>query len=73
MENLLLALWYIGLILFVTIVPMFFYFLPALVAWERGLKNALSITLLNLFLGWTILGWVIAICLASMGTAAKRA
>jgi hypothetical protein len=47
--------------------------LPALVAWERGLKNALSITLLNLFLGWTILGWVVAICLASMGTAAKRA
>ncbi|MFA5276700.1 MAG: superinfection immunity protein [Candidatus Omnitrophota bacterium] len=35
-----------------------FYFLPALVAFLRNHKNKLAIFLLNLFLGWTVLGWV---------------
>ncbi|MFA5346029.1 MAG: superinfection immunity protein [Candidatus Omnitrophota bacterium] len=34
------------------------YFLPALIAILRHHKNKLAIFLLNLFLGWTILGWV---------------
>ena len=35
-----------------------FYFLPALIAFLRQHKNKLAIFLLNLLLGWTILGWV---------------
>lgn len=35
-----------------------FYFLPTLVAFSRQHKNKLAIFLLNLFLGWTVLGWV---------------
>jgi len=38
-----------------------FYFLPSIVAFLRGYKNILSIFLLNVFLGWTVLGWVSAL------------
>lgn len=35
-----------------------FYFLPTLIAFLRNHKNKLAIFLLNLLLGWTVLGWV---------------
>lgn len=34
------------------------YFLPALIAARRDHKNMVPIFLLNLFTGWTFLGWV---------------
>lgn len=34
------------------------YFLPTIVASARGHKNTLAIFLLNLFLGWTLIGWL---------------
>jgi len=37
------------------------YFLPALIAAARSHHNATAIALLNLFLGWTFAGWVIAL------------
>ncbi|HVM48404.1 MAG TPA: superinfection immunity protein [Candidatus Acidoferrum sp.] len=37
------------------------YFVPAAIAVLRGKQNALAIIVLNLFLGWTFLGWVIAL------------
>jgi Superinfection immunity protein len=37
------------------------YFLPLLVAWKRRHRNAVAIAVLNLFLGWTFLGWVAAL------------
>ncbi len=39
----------------------FVYFLPALVAKSRNHPNAEAIRILNLCLGWTFLGWVIAL------------
>jgi hypothetical protein len=36
------------------------YFLPTVIAVNRGHHNALAISALNLLLGWTFLGWVIA-------------
>ena len=41
------------------------YFLPAIVAKMRGHHNAMSIFLLNLFLGWTFVGWVVALVWAA--------
>jgi hypothetical protein len=38
-----------------------FYFLPTLIALARSKRNTLSIFLLNFFLGWTFIGWVIAL------------
>jgi RsiW-degrading membrane proteinase PrsW (M82 family) len=44
----------IGLIIFV-------YFLPSFIAKLRRHKQTLAIFLLNLLLGWTIIGWVAAL------------
>ena len=38
-----------------------FYFLPTLIAFLRQHKNKLVIFLLNLLLGWTVLGWVVSL------------
>lgn len=38
------------------------YFLPLFVAHARHHRNATSIGVLNVFLGWTVIGWVV--CLA---------
>jgi hypothetical protein len=35
-----------------------FYLLPTYEAWSRKHENLASIALLNLLLGWTLLGWV---------------
>jgi Superinfection immunity protein len=37
------------------------YFLPCLVAWWRRSPNGLAIFVMNLFLGWTFIGWVVAL------------
>ena len=42
------------------------YFLPTIVALVRHKRNVVSILLLNLFLGWTLIGWIIALVWASM-------
>lgn len=38
----------------------FLYFLPSIIASARNLPQSNSVFLLNLFLGWTFFGWVIA-------------
>ncbi|WP_460640091.1 superinfection immunity protein [Larkinella harenae] len=40
---------------------MFFYFLPALNAWQRKHRNQNAILLSNILFGWTILGWLICL------------
>ena len=40
------------------IIILFLYFLPSLIAANRKHLNAMAIFVLNLFLGWTLLGWV---------------
>ena len=37
------------------------YFIPALNASRREHSNSVAIFLLNLFLGWTLIGWVAAL------------
>ena len=37
------------------------YFLPAILAFGRSKRDAVSILILNIFLGWTAIGWVIAL------------
>lgn len=37
------------------------YFLPAFIARFRGHPSINSITIVNLFLGWSLIGWVIAL------------
>jgi len=40
------------------------YFLPAIIAAARQTHNSTGILLLNIFLGWTIVGWIVALVLA---------
>jgi hypothetical protein len=42
------------------------YFLPAIIG--RDKHDAAGIFLLNLFLGWTVIGWVIALIWACMAS-----
>lgn len=37
------------------------YFLPSIIAFVRGKRDAVSILVLNIFLGWTLIGWVVAL------------
>ncbi len=34
------------------------YFVPSIIAFARKHRNAVPILLLNIFLGWTLLGWI---------------
>lgn len=47
--------------IFWVLVGLAVYFMPWMVARSRGHKNAAAIAVLNFFLGWTALGWVIAL------------
>ena len=37
------------------------YFTPAIIAYIRNHKNITQIAILNLFVGWTFLGWIAAL------------
>jgi hypothetical protein len=50
----------IGLLL-LALFALFIYFLPTIVAWNRGHKNTVAIFVANLFLGWTFIGWVVCL------------
>jgi hypothetical protein len=47
------------------IILMVLYFLPAVIAMTRGHTSAGGIFIINLFLGWTLLGWVCALAWAA--------
>jgi hypothetical protein len=59
MDNV-LALVFIGMALL-------FYFLPTVVAVTRDHPSAGGIAVINLFLGWTFLGWVCALAWSVSG------
>lgn len=40
------------------------YFIPAAIARKRAHHKATSIMLLNLLLGWTVIGWIVALAWA---------
>jgi hypothetical protein len=51
------------------------YFLPTIVAYWRGHRNLLAIFILNLLLGWTILGGIAALvwsCTSDLKSAETR-
>jgi hypothetical protein len=43
----------------------FLYFLPFIVTLARSKRDVLGIFLLNFFLGWTVIGWVVALIWAT--------
>jgi hypothetical protein len=40
------------------------YFLPSVIAVARKVTHQGSVVVINLFLGWTFIGWVVALAMA---------
>ena len=47
------------------------YLLPTIVASRRNLQATGKIAAINIFLGWTILGWIVALALAVKESAVR--
>jgi hypothetical protein len=45
--------------------PLLLYFLPSIIALARSKRDTLAIFLLNLFLGWSVIGWIVALVWAA--------
>ena len=45
------------------------YFLPSIIALARSKRDLLAIFLLNLFLGWSVIGWIVALVWAAKSDA----
>ena len=41
------------------------YFTPTVIGQARHVQNLGSIAVINLFLGWTVVGWVVALAMAA--------
>ena len=46
---------------FIYFLGIFVYFIPSIIAAFNGHESAATIFALNLFTGWTFIGWVIAL------------
>ena len=58
--------------LLVMLIFLFVYFIPTIVAYSRNHRNALAIFILNLFLGYTLVGWVVALIWAVYNYEVKK-
>lgn len=45
--------------------PLVMYFLPTIIAAARSKRDTLAIFLLNFFLGWSVIGWIVALVWAA--------
>ena len=52
------------LFLLLLVIAFIVYFIPAFVAAFRGARSTPSICVINFFLGWTLVGWVVALAMA---------
>jgi len=41
------------------------YFLPTIIALIKSKRDTVAILLLNLFLGWSVIGWIVALVWAA--------
>lgn len=42
------------------VVLVLLYFLPSMLAWSRKSQRRWKITAINVLLGWTVIGWIVA-------------
>lgn len=56
-------MWGIGTLgtLIIVLVLVVVHFLPSIIAFRRGHHNRIAILVLNILLGWTFIGWVVAL------------
>lgn len=46
------------------IVGLVIYFIPSIVAFQKDRANKVTILLINIFLGWSLIGWIVALVMA---------
>ena len=51
-------------VLIIFLVSVGLYFIPAIIAYSRKVTNAGSVLVINIFLGWTFIGWIVALAMA---------
>ncbi|QCG97805.1 superinfection immunity protein [Azospirillum sp. TSA2s] len=56
-----------GALLIISLICIAIYFLPTIVAVNRDHTSKGGVIVINIFLGWTFLGWVIALAWAFSG------
>lgn len=49
------------------------YLAPTLVAFQRQTSNRWSVGVINVFFGWTFIGWVIALAMSVSGAKPRTA
>lgn len=64
--------WEFGIIFIIVFIALPLYLLPTLIGLIRRKRNRLPIFLLNLFAGWTVLGWIIALVWGAMSDKEKN-
>lgn len=52
-------------IMLLLLISALMYFIPTIVAGIRKVPNIGSVIVINLFLGWTLIGWVVALAMAA--------
>lgn len=52
------------MMIFAAAVSLAVYLLPVLVGWQRHVRNLGSVAAINVLLGWTLVGWVVALAMA---------
>ena len=57
-----------GLLIFI-VFGLAFYFLPTGIAILRHVPNVGSVAVVNTFLGWTFIGWIVALAMAARSAA----
>jgi len=48
------------------------YFAPTIIAMIRSVPNRWSVAVVNFFLGWTFIGWVVALAMAARSVPTTR-
>ena len=64
--------WHLVTTVFI-IAAILLYFLPSIVAISRAVPNAGSVVVLNLFLGWTFVGWIVSLAMSFGSTQSAHA
>jgi len=57
-----------GFLFFGLLITAAFYFMPTIIAFLRHVPNAGSVAVINTFLGWTLIGWVVSLAMACRST-----
>lgn len=59
-----------GLVMMLVLVVL--YFLPTFIAAARKVPNLGSVAVINIFLGWTFIGWVVALAMSARSAPAQQ-